>query len=123
MSISIALLFSPKHWISLPFREALDNPYAPLSNDSWNQTLRKSQLFHNSFARKKIRAPQNGLFDDQIAGVKEEWKKGKDLKLQDIVTLKLYTDFDLLQYSLVLSLSIHFVIGQCDRNLIVSDCP
>ena len=37
-----------------------------------------------------------------------KWKNGQDLGLQDIVTLKLYTDFDLLQYSLVLSLYIFF---------------
>ena len=110
-------------WCLSLYREALYNPYAPLSVDSWNQTLRKSQLFNASFARKKIRAPQNGRFEDQIADITKQWKKGQDLGLQDIVTLKLYTDFDLLQYSLVLSLSIHFVIGQCDRNLIVSDCP
>ena len=96
----------------LLYREALQNEYAPLSIDSWNQTLRKSQLFNASFARKKIRAPQKGRFEDQIAKIKKEWKKGQDLGLQDIVTLKLYTDFDLLQYSLVLSLSIYFVISR-----------
>ena len=107
------------------YREVLNNPFAPLSTESWNQTLRKAQLFHASFARKKIRAPQKGRFEDQIAGIKKEWKKGQDLGLQDIVTLKLYTDFDPLQYSLVFSQSLctYYSVIQCPRNLIVSDCP
>ena len=80
----------------------MQNPYAPLSTDSWNQTLRKSQIFYGSFARKKIRTQQDGSFQDQIGGIYAEWKKGADIRLQDVVTLKLYTDFDQLQFSLVM---------------------
>ena len=81
-------------------REALYNPYAPLSTDSWNQTLRKSKLFHQSWARKSIRTKYESHFEDQITGNIGQWIKGEDLSMQETVTLKLYTDFDDLQWAM-----------------------
>ena len=81
-------------------REALYNRYAPLSKDSWNQTLRKSKLFHQSWDGKSVRTKYDGHFDDQITGNIDEWTKGEELTMQNVVTLKLYTDFDELQWAM-----------------------
>ena len=78
----------------------MHNRYAPLSKDNWNQTLRKSKLFHQSWARRSIRTKYDGYFDDQITGNKSEWIKGEDVSMQNVVTLKLYTDFDDLQWAM-----------------------
>eukprot|EP01084_Bolivina_argentea_P002738 5070_1 len=80
--------------------EALNNEFKKLSKDNWNQTLRKSQIFFNSWARKRISTKYNGQYNDQITEYKEEWKRGQVVKLPDIVTLKLYTDYDKLQFAL-----------------------
>ena len=88
----------------------MQNPYCPLSADSWNQTLRKSQIFHDTFARKKIRAPRKSFFEDQIAGIRDEWEKGEMISLEEIVTLKLYTDFDVLQNGTFASILLTFYI-------------
>ena len=81
-------------------REVLQNPYAPLSNESWNQTLRKAKLFHQSWARRKIRTKYGSHFEDQITGNTEYWAENEDLSMQNVVTLKLYTDFDTLQWAM-----------------------
>merc|ERR1711923_672366 len=39
-------------------------------------------------------------FDDQITGNTTQWVKGEDLSMQNVVTLKLYTDFDDLQWAM-----------------------
>jgi len=77
--------------------EALQNDYHPLSTDNWNQTLRKSDTFHKSFAREKLRSKYAGSFTDQITGQSDTWSRGEAPALQDILALKLYTDFDKLQ--------------------------
>ena len=39
-------------------------------------------------------------FDDQITGNSAEWQKGAEPTVQNLVTLKLYTDFDDLQWEM-----------------------
>eukprot|EP01083_Nonionella_stella_P224260 798458_1 len=80
--------------------EALHNTYNQLSVDSWNQTIRKSEQFNRSFARRRIKTKSKGKFEDQIVGVCSQWRQGDDIDLGEIVTLKLYTDFDKLQFQL-----------------------
>jgi len=80
--------------------EVLNNPYTPISADNWNQTLRKAKIFHNSFASKRIRTQSDGFYEDMLLEHREDWVKGEDCTLQDVVVLKLYTDFDKLQYEL-----------------------
>ena len=80
--------------------EALNNEYHAISKDNWNQTLRKSKVFYQSWARQKIRTKYDGYFDDQVTGQRQSWKAGIDITMQEIVTLKLYTDFDKLQAEL-----------------------
>ena len=53
--------------------EVLFNPYQTVSTDNWNQTLRKSKAFYESWARKKIRTRYKGYFDDKITGQHHEW--------------------------------------------------
>ena len=81
-------------------REALNNGYHRLTKDNWNQTLRKSKIFYQSWARQKIRTKYDGSFDDQVTGQMSYWQSGIEITLQEIVTLKLYTDFDKLQFAL-----------------------
>ena len=80
--------------------EVLNNNFHALSNDNWNQTLRKSKVFYQSWARHKIRTIYEGRYNDQISGKNIKWDAGTDVTLQEIVTLKLYTDFDKLQFEL-----------------------
>ncbi len=91
--------------------EALQNPYYPLSTDSWNQTVRKSKVFFQSYARKQITTCYDGIYDDKIAQQITEWKKDDVISLPEITTFKLYTDFDKLQYEL----------KQCFRFETISD--
>ena len=39
------------------------------------------------------------MFEDQVMGTTQRWKKGEEPTLQEIVTMKLYTDFDKLQFA------------------------
>eukprot|EP01084_Bolivina_argentea_P297699 512918_1 len=80
--------------------EALNNSYYCLSKDNWNQTLRKSTVFFKSFAKQRIKTIYNGKYDDKITCKITKWKKGETIDMPEIVTLKLYTDFDKLQYEL-----------------------
>merc|ERR1711933_389058 len=80
--------------------EALHNDYHRLSRDNWNQTLRKSKVFYNSWARQKIRTKYDGYFDDKVTAQRAKWKSGVEIALQEVLTLKLYTDFDKLQFAL-----------------------
>ncbi len=80
--------------------EILYNPYYDLSKDNWNQTLRKATVFYNSFASKRIQTADNGRYDDKVTNTTAEWKKGESISLMEVVILKLYTDFDKLQFEL-----------------------
>jgi len=80
--------------------EVLNNPYTPISADNWNQTLRKAKIFYNSFTRRSIRTQSDGFYEDMLLKHREDWVKGEDCTLQDVVVLKLYTDFDDLQFEL-----------------------
>eukprot|EP01084_Bolivina_argentea_P020606 38314_1 len=80
--------------------EALLNSYNQASADNWNQTLRKSKIFYQSFARKKINTLYPGSFDDDVTDTHITWIKGEEIAMKEIVMLKLYTDFDKLQHEL-----------------------
>jgi len=80
--------------------EALQNDYSPLTKENWNSTLRKSNIFHKSFAKEKLRSKYAGSFNDQITGQSDTWSRGETPELEDIIALKLYTDFDALQREL-----------------------
>eukprot|EP01083_Nonionella_stella_P189256 699481_1 len=91
----------PKYNYQNAKEEALRNIYNQLSVDNWNQTIRKSEQFNRSFfARSRIKTKSKGKFEDQIFGVWSQWRHGDDIDLGEIVTLKLYTDFDKLQFQL-----------------------
>ena len=72
----------------------------PISIDNWNYTLSKSKIFAQSWASQSIKTKDTDYFEDIVTGHKSEWIKGVSIKLNEIVTLKLYTDFDKLQFEL-----------------------
>eukprot|EP01083_Nonionella_stella_P153537 493436_1 len=80
--------------------EVLQNPYHTIPKDVWNQTLRKSTLFYESFARKRIRTHFKESYCDAITQDTFKWNSGEVIRMHDIVTIKLYTDFDELQCEL-----------------------
>eukprot|EP01083_Nonionella_stella_P257524 881385_1 len=80
--------------------EVLHNCYYPLSVSTWNQTVRKSKVFFQSWARHKMRTLYDGQYNDQITGVRTIWHRGCEITLTEIVTFKLYTDYDKLQFHL-----------------------
>ena len=80
--------------------EALHNSFSRLSKENWNRTLLKAKIFCQCFAGKNIRTLHHGYHQDHITGVAQEWGRGTKITLQEIVTLKLYTDFDQVQYEL-----------------------
>eukprot|EP01084_Bolivina_argentea_P026280 48847_1 len=81
-------------------QEAMLNQYYKASKDNWNQTLRKSKIFYQSFARKKIITLYVGEFVDDVTDSYKTWKRGECISIEEIVMLKLYTDFDKLQHEL-----------------------
>eukprot|EP01084_Bolivina_argentea_P297706 512933_1 len=80
--------------------EVMQNKCHPLTTDNWNQTLRKSQIFLGSWAGQRVSTQFKGYYDDQITQHSAKWIQGENIKLPDILTLKLYTDFDKLQFEL-----------------------
>ena len=99
----------------------LNNREAPLTPDQWNQTLRKAQVFNNSFARKKIRSQSPSSFEDKVMGHHASWKKDEQIKLKDIQILKLYTDFDSLQKALKKCLRFNCIVDILAFNRIDDD--
>eukprot|EP01083_Nonionella_stella_P091883 256964_1 len=81
-------------------QEVLNNKYCKLSIDAWNQTLRKSDIFYKSWAGHQIRTKYRSFFEDNIGGHFEKWESNVRITIKEIVTLKLYTDFDKLQFQL-----------------------
>ena len=73
--------------IYLHKEEVLQNKYYRLSIDNWNQTLRKSKAFFQSFARKQIRSSQNGKYIDFITGNITRWKANVQIKRREILTV------------------------------------
>ena len=67
-------------------QEALNNSYEPISKDNWNQILRKSKAFYQSWARHKIRTKYDGYFEDKITQQTATWKQNKEINMQEIVT-------------------------------------
>merc|ERR1719242_779399 len=96
--------------------EVLNHPGAPLTTDQWNQTLRKSKVFYNSFTRRQIRTRCNGYVEDQVMGHYAEWNQQEDLRLADVQALKLYTDFDSLQKALKHCLRFNVVLDILESN-------
>eukprot|EP01083_Nonionella_stella_P116806 347424_1 len=81
-------------------QEVSHNSYRPLPVDSWNATIRKTDTFWKSFARKKIITPQNGSYEDQICRQRAQWNSGQNITKKEIIIMKLYTDYDRLQFAL-----------------------
>eukprot|EP01084_Bolivina_argentea_P026866 49953_1 len=79
-------------------QEVLQNKFCPLSKANWNLMYRKSKVFYQSFARQNIKTTNPGNF--KMSDSVEEWGKGEEIKLDEICKMKLYTDFDKLQYEL-----------------------
>eukprot|EP01083_Nonionella_stella_P045282 121671_1 len=80
--------------------EVLNNTYCKLSIKSWNSTLRSGEIFLKSCAGRQIRTKYRSFFEDNIAGHFEKWEPGERITTKEIVTLKLYTNFDKLQFQL-----------------------
>ena len=78
----------------------MQNSFCKASKDNWNQTLRKAKILYQSFAKQRIRTLYAGSYTDEVTDINESWEKGVEMTMQEIVTLKLYTDFDKLQYEL-----------------------
>ena len=70
-------------------REVLQNTFHALSRDNWNQTLRKSKVFHQSWAKQKMRTKYDGHYEDQVMAISAAWKKGEEPTLQEVGILKL----------------------------------
>eukprot|EP01083_Nonionella_stella_P242806 846662_1 len=84
-----------------PKEEALGNSYCALSTEHWNQPLRKSKIFYQSWGRRRIRARSAGNYRDEVSDMHFSWDDPDDcIRLREVITLKLYTDFDKLQYEL-----------------------
>lgn len=81
-------------------QEVLHNKYICMGIDAWNQTVRKSKAFKESFASGYVRTKTESRYEDQFCNKIVEWKKGESIQLPEIITLKLYTDFDKLQFEL-----------------------
>ena len=62
--------------------------------------MRKAKAFYNSWNKARIRSNYDGVYDDQISGHQVRWSSGEEINLQEVVILKLYTDFDKLQFEL-----------------------
>eukprot|EP01083_Nonionella_stella_P264030 896175_1 len=80
--------------------EVLRNPFHSLSIDSWNQALRQSQKFKQTFECRRIQTQQDGKYTDQIFGHNESWKSRESPSVKELVVLKLYTDWADLQVEL-----------------------
>ena len=81
-------------------REVLNNDYHELSIDNWNSTLLKATEFKKTFECEKLRTKQSGCYQDHVFGYDARWKKCETPSIKEIMVLKLYTDWDLLQFEL-----------------------
>lgn len=81
-------------------QEVLQNDFHRITNDNWNQTLRKAKAFHQSWAGKRIRTRTAGQYEDTVTEMNVIWDKDQAITLKEVLTLKLYTDFDQLQFEL-----------------------
>ena len=68
--------------------------------DNWLQTVIKGTEFKKTFDCDKIRSKQDGSFTDHVLGHYATWKAGEIPTAHEIVVLKLYTDWDDLQFEL-----------------------
>ena len=80
--------------------EALNKPHSPLSVNDWNSRLKKSLQFTQTWSGKKIRTRHKSPYNDQSQRTRDEWTRGVPLNSREIIKLKLYTDFDILQSEL-----------------------
>ena len=78
----------------------MGNSFHQITSENWNQTLRKAKVFHQSWSGKKIRTLTGDRYVDPISNVNILWDKGEKITLKEILTLKLFTDFDQLQHEL-----------------------
>eukprot|EP01083_Nonionella_stella_P269292 911020_1 len=96
--------------------EALHKEYYA-AKDNWNQTLRKSKQFHQSFGRQRIRTPSTGSFHDEVSNTHFVLPANKVITSSDVIILKLYTDFDKLQHELTRCFRWESIIGFRDEDL------
>eukprot|EP01084_Bolivina_argentea_P049989 91921_1 len=80
--------------------EILYNTYHALSMDNWAQIVIKAKEFKKTFGAERIRTQYDGCFEDYALGHKHEWKKGATPTTKEIMVIKLYTDWDELQFEL-----------------------
>eukprot|EP01083_Nonionella_stella_P001119 3241_1 len=80
--------------------EALDNSFYTISKDLWNNTFLRCRLFYQSFARQRVHTLSAGSYRDEISNMHSVWDEKECIQLQEVMTLKLYTDFDKLQHEL-----------------------
>ena len=72
----------------------MNNQYCQTSIDNWNQALRKSKIFFQSFAKRRIRTLYASSYIDEVTGIEHSWEKGVEISLQEIVLFKLYHGWD-----------------------------
>eukprot|EP01084_Bolivina_argentea_P217111 368698_1 len=80
--------------------EILFNEYCPLSMNNWNQTLRKSNIFMTSYAGINLKALSDGKYEDKISQQIIKWDKGNSINMQEVVCIKVWTDFGKLRSEL-----------------------
>ena len=78
----------------------LNNRFHTISFKDWNQTLRTQILFSKSWAAKRIITTERGSYEDVLTDTIISWEKGETIMIKELVTLKLYIDFDELQFEL-----------------------
>eukprot|EP01084_Bolivina_argentea_P047238 87028_1 len=82
-------------------QEVLCNDFYTLTQDAWNQILRRSSIFFRSFARMRIKTKSNGHYHDQISGKIVNWKKDTHINMRELVIIKLFDDTDKLAHELL----------------------
>eukprot|EP01084_Bolivina_argentea_P170871 296060_1 len=81
-------------------QEALRNDYCVITIQDWNQLLRKAHSLSRSPLCKQWVSLYNGKFEDQITKHSISWGRNEQIEMKEIVHVKLYTDFDRLQFEL-----------------------
>eukprot|EP01084_Bolivina_argentea_P086095 155626_1 len=74
--------------------EILNNPYYTLSMNEWNELNLKSEQISRTWVRKRIKSKEK--YKDHMIKI----KKSDPISIELIMAIKLYTDYDKLQYEL-----------------------
>ena len=78
--------------------EILNNPYYKLSMLEWNELYFKCEQISKTWIRKKIKAKDK--YSGMIGINKLKIKKGDTISIEFMMAIKLYTDYDKLQFEL-----------------------